>query len=71
MPPFPCLLGGISTLIIEKRGDSRAYEKIGFNFTFSYGLHGNAPFPSVRNTGGFKYQYAEPFNGRKQLDLDE
>ena len=70
-PPFPCLLGGVSTLTIEKKGTSRAYERIGFNFTFSYGLHGNVPFSSLRNTGGFKYQYAEPFGGTKQLDLDE
>ena len=38
MAPFPCLLEGISTLIIEQKGASRTYERIGFNTTLSAGL---------------------------------
>ena len=30
MVPFPCLLEGVSALIIEKKDDSKTYEKIGF-----------------------------------------
>ena len=59
MAPFPCLLDGISTLIIEQKGSSRTFERIGFNFTLPYSFR-SAPFTSIRNADGLKYQYAEP-----------
>ena len=69
MAPFPCLLDGISALIIENKGASRTYERIGFNFTLS-SLRGNVPFTSERNADGLKYQYVEPlyFGERKKID---
>ena len=72
MTPFPCLLGGISALITEKKDNSKAYDRIGFNF--NGGLHGllsDGPFQSVRNAGGLKYQYAEPHGGNEKLNLDD
>ena len=70
MAPFPCLLEGISTLIIEQKGASRTYERIGFNFTLPSGLQSDFPFTSVRNADGLKYQYAEPryLDERKQIN---
>ena len=70
MAPFPCLLDGISALIIEQKGASRTYERIGFNFTLPRGLGSDRPFTSVRNASGLKYQYAEPRygGGRKKID---
>ena len=70
MAPFPCLLDGISTLIIEQKGASRTYERIGFNFTLPRGFDSGSPFTSVRNASGLKYQYAEPRYGgeRKQIN---
>ena len=70
MAPFPCLLDGISTLIIEQKGSSRTFERIGFNFTLSFGSRGDAPFTSIRNAKGLKYQYAEPrhLDIRKRID---
>ena len=70
MAPFPCLLDGISALIIEQKGASRTYERIGFNFTLPAGFRDGIPFTSVRNASGLKYQYAEPrHNGeRKQIN---
>ena len=73
MAPFPCLLDGISALIIEQKGASRTFERIGFNFTLPYGFRHNYPFTSIRNADGLKYQYAEPRWGssvdeRKKID---
>ena len=71
MAPFPCLLDGISALIIEQKGASRTYERIGFNFTLPSGFRDGIPFTSVRNASGLKYQYAEPRYGggeRKKID---
>ena len=71
MAPFPCLLDGISALIIENKGASRTYERIGFNFTLPGDLRDGVPFKSVRNASGLKYQYAEPRWGsgeRKKID---
>ena len=58
MAPFPCLVDGISALIIENKGASRTYERIGFAFRLPGSLLSNAPFKSVRNADGLKYQYA-------------
>ena len=75
MSPFPCLLGGISALIIEKKDNSKDYDRIGFNiYGGLHGLLSDGPFQSVRNAGGLgsKYQYAEPHGGNEKLsDLDE
>ena len=73
MAPFPCLLDGISTLIIENKGASRTYERIGFNFTLNFSLRSDVPFTSVRNAYGLKYQYAEPrhLGERKKIDPGE
>ena len=72
MTPFPCLLGGISALITEKKDNSKAYDRIGFNFTVVYMVYwSDGPFQSVRNAGGLKYQYAEPHGGNEKLDLDD
>ena len=71
MAPFPCLLDGISALIIEQKGASRTNERIGFNFTLPGGLSDGVPFTSIRNASGLKYQYAEPLWGtgeRKKID---
>ena len=70
MAPFPCLLDGISALIIEQKGASRTYARIGFNFTLPSGFQSGVPFTSVRNADGLKYQYAEPrYSGeRKQIN---
>ena len=70
MAPFPCLLEGISTLIIEQKGASRTYERIGFNFTLPSGFQGGVPFTSIRNASGLKYQYAEPSYGGKRKQIN-
>ena len=70
MAPFPCLLDGISALIIEQKGASRTYERIGFNFTLPRGLYSDRPFTSVRNASGLKYQYAEPRYGGERKKID-
>ena len=67
MVPFPCLLDGISALIIDK-GASLTFERIGFAFRIPGTLLTNLPFKSIRNADGLKYQYAEPrtHEGKRQ-----
>ena len=60
MAPFPCLIEGVSALIIELKGASRTYERIGFGFRIPGSLLTNTPFTSVRNADGLQYQYAAP-----------
>ena len=60
MAPFPCLIEGVSALIIELKGASRTYERIGFGFRIPGSLLTDTPFTSVRNANGLKYQYAAP-----------
>ena len=60
MAPFPCLIEGVSALIIEVKGSSRTYERIGFGFRIPGSLLTDTPFTSVRNANGLKYQYAAP-----------
>ena len=60
MAPFPCLIEGVSALIIELKGASRTYERIGFGFRIPGSFLTNTPFTSVRNADGLKYQYAAP-----------
>ena len=60
MAPFPCLIEGVSALIIELKGASRTYERIGFGFRIPGSLLSDVPFTSVRNADGLKYQYAAP-----------
>ena len=60
MAPFPCLIEGVSALIIELKGASRTYERIGFGFRIPGSLLTDVPFKSVRNADGLKYQYAAP-----------
>ena len=38
MVPFPCLLDGISALIIGQKGASRSFERIGFSFRITGGF---------------------------------
>ena len=74
MAPFPCLIEGVSALIIELKGASRTYERIGFGFRIPGSLLTDVPFTSVRNADGLKYQYAAPqsSNGaRIRLDLGQ
>ena len=67
MVPFPCLLDGISALIIDK-GASLTFERIGFAFRIPGTLLTNLPFKSIRNADGLKYQYVEPrtHEGKRQ-----
>ena len=62
MAPFPCILDGVSVLILDK-GASKNFERIGFRFIIrpapSVSLE-NRAFKSIRNANGLKYQYAEP-----------
>ena len=60
MAPFPCLIEGVSALIIELKGASRTYERIGFGFRIPGSLLTDTPFTSIRNADGLKYQYAAP-----------
>ena len=60
MAPFPCLIEGVSALIIELKSASRTYERIGFGFRIPGSLLTDVPFTSVRNANGLKYQYAAP-----------
>ena len=60
MAPFPCLIEGVSALIIELKGASRSYERIGFGFRIPGSLLTDTPFTSVRNADGLQYQYAAP-----------
>ena len=60
MAPFPCLIEGVAALIIELKGASRTYERIGFGFRIPGSLLTDVPFTSVRNADGLQYQYAAP-----------
>ena len=60
MAPFPCLIEGVSALIIELKGASRTYERIGFGFRIPGSLLSDTPITSTRNADGLKYQYAAP-----------
>ena len=70
MAPFPCLVDGVSALIIEHKGAARNYERIGFAFRLPGSFLTALPFKSVRNASGLKYQYAEPRAGGKRQRLD-
>ena len=59
MAPFPCLLDGVSVLIIDK-GASRTFERIGIAFRIPGSFLTEQPFKSIRNANGLKYEYAEP-----------
>ena len=70
MAPFPCLIEGVAALIIEKKGASRTYERIGFAFLIHGGLPPNS-VGSINNADGLKYQYAAPrTHDGKRLRLD-
>ena len=60
MAPFPCLVDGVSALIIEQKGSSQNYERIGFAFRIPGTLLSENPFTSIRNARGLKYQFAAP-----------
>ena len=62
MVPFPCLLDGVSVLIIEKRGASLTFKRIGIAFRIPGSFFTDGAFKSIRNARGLKYQYAEPRN---------
>ena len=74
MAPFPCILDGVSILILDK-GGSQNYEKIGFMFRKSYDSYSlsHKVFKSIRNANGLEYQYVEPrLRGRSiKLNLGE
>ena len=59
MVPFPCLLDGVSALIIDTKGASRSFERIGFAFRIPGSLLDGA-VKSIRNANGLRYQYAAP-----------
>ena len=70
MAPFPCLIEGVSALIIEVKAASRTYERIGFGFRIPGSLLTDTPFTSVRNANGLKYQYAAPGSKGSRIRLD-
>ena len=70
MSPFPCLIEGVSALIIEEKIPSQPYDRIGFVFRIPGTLLDEAPFKSVRNADGLGYQYAEASLGGDFLRLD-
>ena len=71
MAPFPCLIEGVAALIIELKGASRTYERIGFGFRIPGSLLTDVPFTSVRNADGLQYQYAAPQDSKgRGLRLD-
>ena len=71
MAPFPCLIEGVSALIIELKGASRTYERIGFGFRIPGSLLTDVPFKSVRNAEGLQYQYAAPQDSKgRRIRLD-
>ena len=59
MAPFPCIIEGVAALIIELKGASRTYERIGFAFRLPGSLITDVPLKSTRNADGLKYQYVE------------
>ena len=74
MAPFPCILDGVSVLILEK-GDSKNFERIGFRIIIRP-LSGsllnleNKAIKSIRNANGLEYQYAEPFFLNKKIKFN-
>ena len=72
MAPFPCLIEGVSALILEEKDPSQPYEKIGFTLRLIPGssLLSKTPFKSVRNANGLRYQYAEASIGGDFLRFD-
>ena len=71
MAPFPCLIEGVSALIIELKGASRTYERIGFGFRIPGSFLTDVPFTSVRNADGLQYQYAAPlYTDGSRIRLD-
>ena len=69
MAPFPCLLDGVSALIIDTKGASRSFERIGFSFRIPGTLLSDG-VTSIRNADGLKYQYAEPRLDGKRVRLN-
>ena len=65
MAPFPCIIEGVAALIIELKGASRTYERIGFALRLPGTLTTNTPFKSTRNADGLQYQYVELGDGYK------
>ena len=67
MAPFPCLLDGVSVLILDK-GNSRSYKRIGVTIKIPGSLFTDTPFKSTRNANGLQYQFATPRmnNGQRQ-----
>ena len=59
MSPFPCLIEGVAALIIEQKGASRTYDRIGFSFRLPGSLLTGVPLKSTRNADGLQYQYVE------------
>ena len=70
MSPFPCLIEGVSALIIEEKVPSQPYDRIGFVFRKPGTLLAEAPFISVRNANGLRYQYTEASIGGDFIRLD-
>ena len=70
MSPFPCLIEGVSALIIEEKIPSQPYDRIGFAFRIPGTLLTESPFKSERNADGLKYQYVEASIGGDFLRLD-
>ena len=67
MAPFPCIIEGVAALIIELKGASRTYERIGLVLRLPGSLTTDSPLKSTRNADGLQYQYWE-FGGRYRLD---
>ena len=63
MAPFPCLIEGVAALIIEQKGASRTYERIGFAFRLPGSFLDASPLKSTRNADGLQYQYVEVGRG--------
>ena len=67
MAPFPCIIEGVAALIIELKGASRTYERIGLVLRLPGSLTTDTPLKSTRNADGLQYQYWE-FGGNYRLD---
>ena len=67
MAPFPCIIEGVAALIIELKGASRTYERIGFAFRLPGSLTTDTPLKSTRNADGLQYQYVE-LGGNYRID---
>ena len=68
MVPFPCLLDGVSALIIDTKGASQSFERIGFAFRIP-GSFLSGSIESISNANGLKYQYAKPrlYTGKREI----